>query len=190
MARPREFDTDEALQDAMNVFWEKGYEGASLPDLLEGMGITRGSLYKAYTDKKNLFLQALSNYDRDVLEPAILLLRTRRGDVTPPPIQQIFASVLVDARRGDRRGCLICNAAAGSAAEDEEIGRIVAAMLKRLKNAFVFALKEESGESTIRDADVARRAQVLTTTYVGLRVLLRSGAPVKDLENTIAGLFD
>ena len=47
MARPREFEIDDALQDAMAVFWRKGYDGASLPDLLDGMGIARGSLYKA-----------------------------------------------------------------------------------------------------------------------------------------------
>ena len=59
MARPREFDTTTALNGAMNEFWTKGYDGASLPDLLEGMGITRGSLYKAFTDKKTLFLPTL-----------------------------------------------------------------------------------------------------------------------------------
>jgi TetR/AcrR family transcriptional repressor of nem operon len=48
MARPREFDIDEALERAMNVFWSKGYEGASLQDLLDAMNIARGSLYKAF----------------------------------------------------------------------------------------------------------------------------------------------
>ena len=54
MARPREFDTDVALSGAMDVFWEHGYEGASLPDLLIGMHLTRGSLYKAFNGEKTL----------------------------------------------------------------------------------------------------------------------------------------
>ncbi|NJM33970.1 MAG: hypothetical protein HC850_03830 [Rhodomicrobium sp.] len=59
MARPREFDTDEAIEKAMQVFWEKGH-GAALPDLLGGMEIARGSFYKAFSDKKSVYLMALA----------------------------------------------------------------------------------------------------------------------------------
>lgn len=190
MGRPREFEIEEALQDAMNVFWEKGYDGASLPDLLDGMGIARGSLYKAYGDKKNLFLQALSLYDRDVLQPAISLLRSRPYDAEVPPIKQLFSSVVQAARRGDRRGCLLCNAASGAAAEDNDIGRVVAAMLKRLTKAFAVALRQERENKTVQAHNVARHAQVLTTAYVGLRVLVRSGASIASLEQAVTGLTD
>ena len=63
MARPREFDIDTALARALDVFWEKGYGDASLPDLLEGMKLTRGSLYKAFADKETLYLRVLERYD-------------------------------------------------------------------------------------------------------------------------------
>ena len=63
MARPRVFDTDVALSGAMDVFWEHGYEGASRPYLLIGMHLTRGSLYKAFNDKKSLFLTVLNRYE-------------------------------------------------------------------------------------------------------------------------------
>ena len=62
MARPREFEPAEAVEKAMQVFWQHGYEDASLPDLLNGMGLTRGSLYKAFGDKRQLFLRALERY--------------------------------------------------------------------------------------------------------------------------------
>lgn len=190
MARPREFEIDDALQDAMNVFWERGYDGASLPDLLEGMSIARGSLYKAFGDKKGLYLKALALYGCDVLQPTIDLLRSPRQDGEVPPIQQLFSSVVEAARNGDRRGCLMCNAAAGPAAEDEEIGGVVAVMLKRLSDAFVVALKTEDRRGVARSSDFRRRAQLLTTAYVGLRVLTRSGASVASLEQAVAGLFD
>ena len=71
MARPREFDIDQALERAMNVFWTKGYEGASLQDLLDAMNIARGSLYKAFEDKHSVYLAALDRYDRTEIQRAV-----------------------------------------------------------------------------------------------------------------------
>lgn len=65
--RPREFDVDEALAAALRVFWTKGYEGASLTDLTEAMGITRPSLYAAFGNKEALFRKALDLYEREKL---------------------------------------------------------------------------------------------------------------------------
>ena len=73
MARPREFEPEEAIQKAMQVFWEHGYEGASLPDLLAGMGLTRGSLYKAFKDKKSLFLLVLDRYEMSAVKSGVVL---------------------------------------------------------------------------------------------------------------------
>jgi len=65
--RPREFDVDDALAAALRVFWSKGYEGASLTDLTEAMGITRPSLYAAFGNKEALFRKALDLYEREKL---------------------------------------------------------------------------------------------------------------------------
>jgi AcrR family transcriptional regulator len=65
--RPREFDLDDALAAALRVFWQKGYEGASLSDLTEVMGITRPSLYAAFGNKETLFRKALDLYEREKL---------------------------------------------------------------------------------------------------------------------------
>ena len=62
MARPREFDIDSALERAMELFWEKGYDGATLPDLTATMGISRPSLYAAFGDKQALFRRVLDRY--------------------------------------------------------------------------------------------------------------------------------
>src|SRR5262245_28573236 len=62
MGRPREFDAEEALERALYVFWRKGYEGASLSDLTEAMGINRPSLYAAFGNKEELFRKALDRY--------------------------------------------------------------------------------------------------------------------------------
>ena len=62
MARPREFDMDEVLDAAMEVFWERGYEATSMADLMDATGLHKGSIYKAFEDKHDLFLQALRRY--------------------------------------------------------------------------------------------------------------------------------
>lgn len=67
VGRPREFDVEEALSAALKVFWRKGYEGASLTDLTEAMGITRPSLYCAFGNKEALFTKALDLYEREKL---------------------------------------------------------------------------------------------------------------------------
>ena len=67
VGRPREFDAEEALSSALKVFWRKGYEGASLTDLTEAMGITRPSLYCAFGNKEELFKKALDLYEREKL---------------------------------------------------------------------------------------------------------------------------
>ena len=90
--RPREFDTDEALGHALRLFWQKGYEGTSLSDLTEAMGITRPSLYAAFGNKENLFSLALDLYEKDKLAyigeaveaptaPSRPLKRTGSGEV-------------------------------------------------------------------------------------------------------------
>lgn len=62
MGRPREFDPDKALDVALHVFWSRGYEGASMADLTEAMGITKPSLYAAFGNKEELFRKALDRY--------------------------------------------------------------------------------------------------------------------------------
>src|SRR6266550_5425162 len=74
VGRPRAFDVDQALDQALKVFWRKGYEGASLPDLTRAMGINRPSLYAAFGNKQSLFCQALKRYherQRDFFRQAL-----------------------------------------------------------------------------------------------------------------------
>src|SRR3569833_1374812 len=64
MARTKDFDEDEVLSRAMDLFWLKGYNGTSMQDLVDGLGISRSSLYDTYGDKHSLFLKSLENYKR------------------------------------------------------------------------------------------------------------------------------
>ncbi|GGD44507.1 TetR family transcriptional regulator [Erythrobacter arachoides] len=101
--RPREFDPDTALAAALLVFWTKGYEGASLSDLTEAMGITRPSLYAAFGNKEALFRQALDLYQRD--KTAYIGEAVR--EPTARAVAQYMLQGAVDtATGGECRGCM------------------------------------------------------------------------------------
>lgn len=188
MARPREFDTNSALADAMNVFWEHGYDAASLRQLLTGMGLTRGSLYKAFIDKKSLFLRVLNRYEVEAVQPAVALLTTGPVDGIER-INTLFASVIETAQGGDRRGCLLCSAAAGPAAVDEDIAEIVHGQLGNMRQAFDDALAQSQAWATVGHEERSEAAYLLMSQYVGVRVLVRSNAPIWKVQRCVSALL-
>lgn len=186
MARPREFDIDEALERAMNVFWAKGYEGTSLQDLLDAMQIAKGSLYKAFQDKRSIYLAALDRYDSSEMQACIDGLRDRSaGDGTARLRRFLEDARAAVVRRHDRRGCFLCNAAVDQALSDQETQGKITAMIKRLERAVGVALQDCAAAAAWSAKRQAGAALLLTNTYVGLRVLARSGYPPKDLAAVI-----
>ncbi|MEN0040700.1 MAG: TetR/AcrR family transcriptional regulator [Pseudomonadota bacterium] len=171
MARPREFDIDDAIAAAMNAFWEKGYEGTSLHDLLDAMEITRGSLYKAFGSKKELFLRALAAYDAIYVTPGEQFLK---DDSLPgrQRIKNVFDGARAKLAEGENRGCLLCNTAAGAPIDDREIAERVDEQIERLRSGFRQALADDGLSGSKLDTEADR----LTREYVGLRVLSRGKA--------------
>ncbi len=189
MARPREFNEDKALEGAMNVFWAHGYEGASLPELLKGMGLTRGSLYKAYKDKKSLFINILHRYDEAEVEKATQLLGDENLKDGLDRIDKLFASVLSAIEQEDYRGCLLCSAAAGPAHNDKQISEAVHGLLNKMKSGFEIALKDSSQHAELSKERLGQLADLLLTQYVGLRILSRSQASKETLKRSISSLM-
>ncbi len=178
MARPRTFSEDEVLSKAMNSFWTHGFD-APLPVLLADMGLTRGSLYKAFGDKKSLFLRALDLYDCLYVTPGIEVLTDR----TLPGLSRIertLRAVIEDIEAGDLRGCLLCSTAAGNVSADADIAPRVQDMLDRLRLGFEVALEDTT------EAERSGRASQLVATYVGLRILARAGASIDVLQASVA----
>lgn len=182
MARPREFDTDDALAKAMDVFWKQGYGEARLPDLLAGMKLTRGSLYKAFKDKKSLFLRVLSDYDEQAVSGAVRLLSG--PDMGGwERICALFESIAEAVENGDRRGCLLCSAVAGPACYDPDIAAFAVKSLDRMRAGFQQAL-EDAGMSR----DAVGMAHFLVSQYVGLRVLSRADIPASTIRLNVRAL--
>ena len=186
MARPREFDIDEAIERAMEVFWQHGYEGTSLSDLLAEIGITRGSLYKAFHDKRSLYLLAFERYERDVLEPATMMLQDTDIADGWIRVRRLFDQVIAAAYAGNRNGCLVCSAAAGPAVSDSEIAKRVDEVLEKMRHAFEIAITQSQSHEGLSAAERTALADALTAQYIGLRVLVRSQAPLATLERSVA----
>lgn len=182
MARPREFDPDETLAKAMGVFWETGYGEAKLPDLLKGMNLSRGSLYKAFKDKKSLFLLVLSHYDEQAVSKAVTLLTDPKHDGWDR-VFTVFESIAKTVEAGDRRGCLLCSAIAGPASYDSEIAAFANKSLDRMRVAFEQAILESANPH-----DAANLAHFLVTQYVGLRILSRTNVTPTIIKKNVEAL--
>lgn len=170
MARPREFDSNTALESAMHVFWAKGYEATSLDDLCEATGLGRSSLYAAFGDKRRLYLSALDRYEEaGVRRIAAALAR--------PPIRKAVAAfvgrIIDDIVAGPgRRGCFIGNCAAELVRGDRTAATRVRRSLGRLETTFRDALvcARARGEiAATSDADAL--ARFLVAGIQGLRLV-------------------
>lgn len=183
MARPRSFETDAAVEKAMQVFWAHGYEGASLPDLLDGMGLTRGSLYKAFTDKKSLFLRVLNFYEGRAVQVAIDVLADQGIPDGSDRIRALFTNVYRAVRDGDQRGCLLCAAAAGPSMYDDDIASVVAQGLSAMRDAIDVALQASPKHAQMPDAARRDMADMLIAQYIGLCTMARARMPADTLRN-------
>ena len=173
--RPREFDIDEAVRDAIEVFRCHGYHGTSVQDLMEGTGLARGSLYKAFHDKRSLFLTALDHYTAGSLQ------RLADGLAAPGSAQDAIRGTLMayayraSAQQG-RRGCLLTAAAMEMMPEDAEVGALISRMFRRIEDLFAAAvIRGQAAGEIPRDHDERAIARHLLCTIQGLRVLGKTG---------------
>ena len=174
MARQREYDRDDVLKKAMHAFWTHGYEATTLRDLTDAMGIHRGSLYAAFTDKRSLFVAALRRYDMVCREA-----RTARIARSHTPRQAILATyeetIALAVEDGVRDGCLLVNTALELSPHDDEVAAIVGRAFIGME-AFYRAMIERgrsSGEISA-EVDPVETARSLMFLHISLQVLART----------------
>ena len=181
MPRTREFDIEQAVEDAMRVFWQHSYDGASLNALLEGLGIARGSFYKAFGTKKDLFCEALQRYERQEVIPMVEALAAPELPGRER-VEAVFSKVLARAEADDQRGCLLCTSAAEQI-DDPDVHRLIKGMFGKISRGFRLAVADagrRSGHSWPSN-NAASAADALTVFYTGLQLLVRYGMPVDRL---------
>lgn len=181
MGRPREFDTEKAIARAMRLFWSQGYEGTSLTDLTDELGITRPSLYAAFGSKEALFLKALDLYESRA---------GYRAAALAAPTAYAYAQALLEGAadlHGDKNnppGCLGVQGALACAPQSNSV-REELARRRRVGEATIRdRLKRAKIEGDLpADANPADLARYLSIVIYGITVQAAGGATRKELQS-------
>lgn len=173
MGRPKGFDPEAAVDQAMEVFWGQGYGATTPRQLAERLQIGKGSLYHAFGGKRQLYDLALRRYlDMRIRSVGSML-------ENPDPAKEVLRRVLVylvetDLERPDRRGCFATNSAVEFGRIDEEVTARVLDLFGRTEAAFRALIERGQRDGDIRpDLDAAASASMLLSTATGLHVLAR-----------------
>ncbi len=181
----KSFDVDKTLDKAMRLFWSRGYEATSMSDLVEAMGINRGSLYDTYGDKRALFIAALRHYDETCRKKPLAALER---DYSPKAAIRALFRHWIEVALTDpaRRGCFLTNTALELAAHDRQVSAIVASSQKETEDFFHRLIKKGQSNGEIRkDLRTKETARLLLANLIGLLVLARS-RPERRLLQSIA----
>jgi TetR/AcrR family transcriptional repressor of nem operon len=187
MARPREFETQEALDAVMDVFWRKGFDGTSMHDIEAATGLNKQSLYRVFNDKRGMYLAALKRYDEQEVGAAAQILA---GPGAPRArFRRLFEAALAPVLQdGDRSGCFLCNASADQGQLDRKTQNFVGAAMERVRQAFESSLAESPAYARKTQTRKALAAKLLAG-YFGLRVLVRANVDEKTLIATADALL-
>ncbi|MBL0739240.1 TetR/AcrR family transcriptional regulator [Flavobacterium sp. GN10] len=193
MARTKEFNEDQALDKAIEIFWHKGYNGTSAQDLVNHLGLSRSSLYDTFGDKQKLFVKSLKRYQKQNLDSLKELFENSENIKTA--LTEIFKQAVVESLQ-DRitKGCFMVNSSVELAMHDPEIAKIVHDNQKTVEDIFSQAIKKGQELGQISDKQEARSlARFIFNNYSGIRVLARAGERDKqvydDILKSIFALF-
>ncbi|HWL89460.1 MAG TPA: TetR/AcrR family transcriptional regulator [Polyangiaceae bacterium] len=175
MGRPKRFDPDVAVTSAMDLFWRNGYGATTPAELVDALGIGKGSLYNTFESKHALFEQALRRYgDERVFGLAKVLGR-------PGPVRDRLQAALERLAAPEnahlrRRGCMAVNTATELGLRDEVVTAIVRGVFERMEHALLVTIEEgqRSGELAT-DHDAKDLAALLLTTMLGMTVIAKTG---------------
>lgn len=183
MGRSKEFDTDKALIQAMELFWSNGCEKTSIQDLLDVMGIHRKSLYDTFGDKHELYMEAVKRYqqivERNIKKQLI------QGSSIKEIIKNLFY-MIIDNERFRKHGCLFVNMAVELSACDDEAKTRSIEHYKNIETLFYELLLQgqETGEIGA-NKDATMLAQYFLNSWTGIRVLGKTLNDRKVFENII-----
>ena len=187
----KKFEPEVALEQAMQVFWARGYEAASLAELLKNMGISRKSMYDTFGNKQSLFLKALEHYAqtrlRDIKEQ-LLSSGSPLGN-----IEQLLQDMQVTHGTSGSTGCLIGTCTADFNTSDVEIAPILRSYFNRLENIYYEAISQAQAVGELNpEVDPRDLARMLLCTTQGMaligRVLDNETIPQSVVSTTIEAL--
>jgi TetR/AcrR family transcriptional repressor of nem operon len=169
VGRTREFDADQAVDRAMDLFWRRGYAETSLQDLLKELSIGSGSLYAAFGSKEQLYVRALERYR--ALQAGGLVKILDNATEIRPAVRQVLTGMIEADVADPSRGCLVVNAATQRGDDPVTVERVAAAM-RQVESALAGALERAKSRGELsQDKNPVELARFLTTFVQGLRVV-------------------
>ena len=181
MARPREFDVDEALQRALEVFWQQGFAATSMQDLVAAMGIQKASLYATFGDKHTLYTTALRRYQQETLDELTEHLAKAASPLAA--ITEFVDEVVEHTARDGRRGCLCVNANTELAPHDAEVAELLRAHHERMESLLAATIERARTLGEIpHQADPRALATFLLGVVVAMNVLGKQRASRRQLQ--------
>lgn len=182
--RPRTFCKNQALDRALEVFWRQGFEGASICDLTEAMGINPPSLYAAFGNKEQLFRQALDRYAEVHAERRAELLAAPTAHEAIEALLREAAKSLTD--KSSPVGCLYVQAIAGAGGHAACVRDMLKTKIEQGEQQILERLERAKAEGELPDdADAAALVRYLTTVVQGMSVQAAAGATRKDLDRVV-----
>jgi len=185
MAGKKAFLPEQVLDKAMDLFWEQGYEGTSIEDLVQCMGLGRGSLYDTFGDKHALYLAALSKY-LTKYQGQVAELQQQTGPLSE--ILEHFFQARIEDLLSDpaRRGCFLVNATVEMAPHDPEVNQIVQSALQELEEGLYRLLIKAQVEGSLSWTDDPHQvAHFLVGTLISIRVLARGQQDRRVLQDVV-----
>ena len=187
MAGVRQFDEQDVIAIALDVFWRKGLHDATMQDLAAATGVQRGSLYNAYGDKEAIFLRAFDQYAAQFLEAAGNALA--QGDAAAARLRNFLDMIVVNMTSGSPpRGCLTTRTALDPGISRTAVRQRVQSLLSQLEQLIGKAITSAPGKLPATDAN--RLARVVVTFTRGLAVMERAGYGRKQLKEAAATFVD
>ena len=173
--RPREFDLDQVLDKAVQIFRQRGYNGTSIADLAGAMGLVTGSIYKAFGDKRGLFLAAFDHYSTERDARLRQILSSKR-----PGRERLrdYLSLYVDVSYGadGERGCLVVASAVELATHDQETAKRIKSFLRRTETQLLQLIEEgQKDGSILTSVDPKATARLMLCIFQGFKVVGKVG---------------
>jgi AcrR family transcriptional regulator len=185
IGRPREFDTAKAVDQALNLFWRKGYEGTTLMDLIESIGVLKPSLYAAFGSKEELFLKALDRYKERLgaaVSPAFTLPSARAS------LEQYLRGLAsFQSAAGTPQGCLLVQGALVGSEASNRVSKTLCESREQgfeiIRSLLARAVKQQE---LPKNTDIDQLAMFFNAVSHGISVQAVSGIPAEQLHNTIS----
>ncbi|QUG73647.1 TetR family transcriptional regulator (plasmid) [Erwinia sp. E602] len=173
--RPREFDREQALIAARDLFWRHGYEGTSLADLVAALGIASARIYKAFGSKEQLYREAIGHYEQ--YEGGFAARALQHPQILSAVRQMLEQAVVLYTDSEPPAGCMVVSAAGGLSEENQPLAQWLAQQRKDRTAEIVARLQQAQAEGQLRaEAAAQPLGEYYATVLHGLSVQARDGA--------------